>query len=277
MSEPTQPPQSRSGSPGAAVLGGILIVLGLVFFASQQLNIDIGAATWPFYVIAPGVAMVAFGLTQRRGSGLTIAGSIVTMVGLVLLYQNATDRWESWAYAWALVGPGGSGIGMLLYGTRSGDNKMARDGFFAILTALGIFAAGFVFFEGIIGISGERLPLPAWVLPAAVILIGVLLLLRGLTYRGQAGHGLGTTEWHGGTDDPTAPPEAASRPADEPRPDASARLPSRSAPSPPTAGRSWRLSSVGPAPSVTAGAPGGGRPPASSVRGSRRTARGTGP
>lgn len=221
MSEPTQPPRPRSGSPGAAVLGGILIVLGIVFFASQQLNIDIGQATWPFYVIAPGVAMVAFGLTQRRGSGLTIAGSIVTMVGLVLLYQNATDRFESWAYAWALVGPGGSGIGMLLYGTRSGDNKMARDGFFTILTAAGLFAAGFVFFEGVIGISGQRLPLPPWVLPAAVILIGLLLLLRGLTYRGQPRGGWGDTAWHGGTDDPSAPPEAAEAPpADEPRPDA---------------------------------------------------------
>ena len=222
MSEPTQPPRPHSGSPGAAVLGGILIVLGLVFFASQQLNIDIGDATWPFYVIAPGVAMVAFGLTQRRGSGLTIAGSMVTMIGLVLLYQNATDHWESWAYSWALVGPGGSGLGMLLYGTRSGDTKMARRGFIAILTALGIFAAGFVFFEGIIGISGERLPLPDWVLPAAVILIGVVLLLRGLTYRGQARGGWGDTAWHGGTDDPSAPPEAATDapPADEPPPDA---------------------------------------------------------
>jgi hypothetical protein len=183
MSEPTQPPQTRTGSPGAAVLGGILIALGVIFFVGNQLNIDIGEATWPFYVIAPGVAMVALGLTQRRGSGLTIAGSIVTMVGLVLLYQNATDRWESWAYAWALVGPGGSGIGMLLYGTRSGDRRMARDGFWAILTALGIFAVGLVFFEGILGISGERLPLPEWVLPVAVIVIGILVLVRGLTFR----------------------------------------------------------------------------------------------
>src|SRR4029079_1108280 len=160
MSEPAQPPQTRSGSPGAAVLGGILIVLGVIFFVGNQLNIDIGKATWPLYVIAPGVALVTLGLTQRHGSGLTIFGSIVTMVGLVLLYQNATDHWESWAYAWALVGPGGSGIGMLLYGTRSGARKMARDGFWAILTAIGIFAVGLVFFEGILGISGERLPLP---------------------------------------------------------------------------------------------------------------------
>ena len=183
MSEPTQPPRTRSGSPGAAWLGGLLIVLGLIFFAGNQLNIDIGKATWPLYVIAPGVALVALGLTQRHGSGLTIAGSIVTMVGLVLLYQNATDHWESWAYAWALVGPGGSGIGMLLYGTRTGDRKMARDGFWAILTAVGLFAVGLVFFEGVLGISGERLPLPRWVLPVAVIVIGILVLVRGLTYR----------------------------------------------------------------------------------------------
>lgn len=218
MSEPVQPPQTRSGSPGATVLGGVLIVLGLVFFASQQLNIDIGEWAWPFYVIAPGVAMATFGLTQRRGSGLTIAGSIVTMVGLMLLYQNATGHWESWAYAWALVGPGGSGIGMLLYGTRSGDTKMARDGFFTTLTALGLFAAGLVFFEGILGISGRRLPLPEWVLPAAVILIGLLLLLRGVTYRGHRGAGFGETAWHGGSSDPSAPPEAAGTAPDEPRP-----------------------------------------------------------
>jgi hypothetical protein len=183
MSEPTPSPQPRAGSPGAAWLGGILIVLGIIFFAGQQLNIDIGEATWPFYVIVPGLALVTLGLTQRRGSGLTIAGSVVTMVGLVLLYQNATDHWESWAYAWALVGPGGTGIGKLLYGTRSRDAGMARDGFWTTLTAAGLFAVGLVFFEGIIGISGERLPLPEWVLPVAVIVIGVLVLVRGLTYR----------------------------------------------------------------------------------------------
>jgi hypothetical protein len=171
------------GSSGTAVLGGLLIAVGLVFFVGQWLDIDWGAATWPFYVIAPGLALLAFGLTQRDGSGLTVAGSIVTIVGLVLLYQNATDHWESWAYAWALVGPGGSGIGMLLYGTRSGNRKMARDGFWQVLTAIGLFLAGFIFFEGIIGISGRRLPLPDWVLPVGVIGLGILVLIRGFTSR----------------------------------------------------------------------------------------------
>jgi hypothetical protein len=130
---------------------------------------------------------------------------VVTVVGLVLLYQNATDRFESWAYAWALVGPGGSGIGMLLYGTRSGDRKMARDGFWTILGAMGLFAVGLIFFEGIIGISGERLPLPNWVLPVAVIAIGVVVLLRGLTFRDRWEPPSGADE--SGAPVPSAPPE----------------------------------------------------------------------
>ena len=161
-----------------------------------------------------------------------LADRYATMVGLVLLYQNATDRFESWAYAWALVGPGGSGIGMLLYGTRSGDNRMARAGFWSILTAIGLFAVGFVFFEGVIGISGQRLPLPNWVLPVAVIVIGLLVLVRGLTYHRpaepdwDAGAGLGggprdadAPDGTGTPDDTGAPQVAAAASAEEPRED----------------------------------------------------------
>jgi hypothetical protein len=173
-------PEHR-GTSGTAILGLLLIALGGVFLIGQWAELDWGAATWPFYVIAPGVALSAIGLTQRNGSGLTTAGCIVTIVGLVLLYQNATDHWESWAYAWALVGPGGSGLGMLLYGVRSGNGKMARDGFWQIVIAIGLFVAGYLFFEGVIGISGRPLPLPGWVLPAVIIVLGVVVLIRGVT------------------------------------------------------------------------------------------------
>lgn len=172
--------ERRSGLSGTAVLGVILIAVGILFFIGQQMEIDWGAEAWPFYVVAPGLVMLAFGLTQPNGSGLTIAGSIVTMVGLVLFYQNITDHWESWAYAWALVAPGGSGIGMLVYGTRSGDAKMARDGFWQILTAGAIFAVGFIFFEGVLGISGDRWNLAEWVMPVIIIGLGVLVLIRAV-------------------------------------------------------------------------------------------------
>jgi hypothetical protein len=201
---PEPAPQAATGrsrgSPGTAALGAILIVVGIVFFAGQQLNVDWGDAAWPFYVIAPGLALLAFGLTQANGSGLTVAGSVVTIVGGVLLYQNATDHWESWAYAWALVGPGGSGLGMLLYGTRSGNRKMARGGFWQVLTAIGLFAAGYVFFEGIIGISGRPWPLPDWVLPTAIIAIGLLVLFRGFTSRRDLGNEAGESGESGSND-----------------------------------------------------------------------------
>lgn len=174
-------PEEHRGSGGAAILGGLLIVLGLIFLAGQFLNFDIGQFGWPFYVIGPGLALVLLGLTQRNGSGLAIGGSVITMVGLLLFYQNVADYWESWAYAWPLVAPGGSGIGMVLYGTRARNASMARAGFWQIVTALGLFAAGFVFFEGILGVSGRSFPLPGWLLPAVVIALGLLLLARGFT------------------------------------------------------------------------------------------------
>ena len=38
------------------------------------------------------------------------------MLGLVLAYTNSTGDWPFWAYAWALVVPGGIGLGMYLQG-----------------------------------------------------------------------------------------------------------------------------------------------------------------
>ena len=48
-----------------------------------------------------------------------------------------------------------------------------------------MFVIGFLFFEGVIGIGGERFDFPEWLLPAAVIAIGVVLLIRGMLERGE--------------------------------------------------------------------------------------------
>jgi hypothetical protein len=180
-------PEPQRGPEPALAIGAILVVVGALLLAAQLIDVDWGDFGWPFYVIAPGVVLVAIGLSQRSLSGLTIGGSVVSMVGLLLLYQNLTDHWESWAYAWALVAPGGSGIGMLLHGARAGDGQMARAGFWQVVTGTAIFIAGFIFFEQIIGISGQRLDLPEWVLPGALIGLGVLVLARGLIGRRQEG------------------------------------------------------------------------------------------
>ena len=182
--QPSSPSASQSGPSGVAI-GAILVIVGAILLAGQVLDIGIGDLGWPLIIVAIGVALLLIGLVVVNESGMVVGGAVVTTVGLVLLYQNQTDHWESWAYAWALVGPAASGLGLALWGIRSGDRQDVRNGTWGMLGGLAFFAVGYLFFEGIIGISGQRLPLPEWVLPAVVIGIGVVILVRGMLQRGE--------------------------------------------------------------------------------------------
>jgi hypothetical protein len=163
----------------------VLIIVGGVLLAGQLLDIGLGDLGWPLILVAIGVAILVIGLVIANQSGMVVGGTVVTTVGLVLLYQNETGNWASWAYAWALVGPAASGLGLALWGIRSGDANDIRNGTWGLLGGLAIFAVGFLFFEGIIGISGEPLPMPDWLLPVVVIGIGLVILARALLQRGE--------------------------------------------------------------------------------------------
>ena len=181
--ETPQPTTDDRSGPPTLVLGAILVIVGALLFVGQLLDIGIDDVGWPLIVVTVGVVILGLGLFVTREQGMVVGGTVVTTVGLVLAYQNSTGRWESWAYAWALVGPAASGLGMALSGVRTGNASDVRNGMWGFLGGLAVFAIGFLFFEGVIGISGERLPLAEWVLPAAFIAIGVVLLGRGLLQR----------------------------------------------------------------------------------------------
>jgi hypothetical protein len=180
VDEPTPTSTDGSSSTPAIGLGVALLLIGGLLFVGQLLDIGIDDIGWPAIVIGIGVVILVLGLFVNREQGMVIGGTVVTMVGFVLLYQNTTGRWETWAYAWALVGPAASGLGMVLWGIRSADPAEIRNGTWTLLGGLAIFVVGFLFFEGVIGISGEPLGLPEWVLPVAVIAIGVVVLARGI-------------------------------------------------------------------------------------------------
>jgi hypothetical protein len=163
--------------PSGAVLGAILIVIGLGFLVVRYLDPFVGMDVWPLFIIGPGVVLLVLGLFLPN-VGMVIGGSVVTTLGLILAWQSATGRWESWAYAWALVGPTASGVGSFLGGLRTGNPRLRDAGLWQMAIGLAVFAGFYLFFEQVIGLSGEPLPLAEWVMPAVLIGIGVLILLR---------------------------------------------------------------------------------------------------
>ena len=185
---PTTPPERPPENAGVSTLavGLVLVLVGAALFAGQLFGIGIEDVGWPFFVVAAGLAVLVIGLVVANEQGMVIGGTIATTVGLVLLYQDQTGRWESWAYAWALVGPAASGLGLAVWGVRSGNGGDVRNGTWGLMGGLAIFAIGFLFFEGVIGLGGDRLALPEWLLPLVVIGIGVVVLGRGLLERRAA-------------------------------------------------------------------------------------------
>jgi hypothetical protein len=163
-----------------AALGGLLLLLGMLVLAGQALDLELGRVGWPLFVILPGLGLLGLGLTGdgRPGEVLAMAGGVVTMVGLVLLVQNISDRFETWAYAWTLLVVG-AGIGRWVVGITRGRRDLAAGGGWMIAIGLAAFLALAVLFEVVIGI-GDRSPGGAsrYTLAVLLILAGLVLLGR---------------------------------------------------------------------------------------------------
>jgi hypothetical protein len=164
-------------------LGGLLLLLGIVVLLGQALDLDLGRVGWPFFVIVPGLGLLGLGLAAagRLGEVLAMVGGVVTMAGLVLLVQNATDQFETWAYAWALVVLVGPGIGRWLVGVVRDRRDLAASGGWLIAAGLVAFLGLAVFFEAVVGIGGRRYGSASrYVLAVLLILAGLVLLGRRL-------------------------------------------------------------------------------------------------
>ena len=162
---------------GAIVIGLGLILLGGLALLVQATGISIG---WPIWIIAPGIALIlgAVAVGGAGGSGMAAVGGIVTMVGVVLAVQEAYDLYQTWAYAWALVAPGGVGLGLAIYGLLTGRRDDLRGGLGALVVGIVIFLVGFLFFEGVIDLSDGRFGnLSDAAVPLILVGIGVVVLV----------------------------------------------------------------------------------------------------
>jgi hypothetical protein len=155
---------------GSIVNGLILIVIGLCFLAVQLVP-GLGrlvnfAGIWPLMVLGLG-GIFLFSAVVGRTSPLAIPGSILSGIGLILLYQNSTHNWHHWQL-WLLV-PAFVGVGLL------GDSLLSGRGLRGAMPAAGIL--------GVIGLGLFFVFTAVRLWPVFLILLGVALLIRNLRRR----------------------------------------------------------------------------------------------
>jgi hypothetical protein len=152
-----------------------------------MLHIDPSEISWPLWILVPGALLLVIALVGgRAAAGLAIPGSILTTIGLILFYQDATQHWESWAYAWALILVS-IGAAQMLFGWRAGWPRLARVGRRLALMGLVFFLVGAAFFEGVLGISGRDFGTAGRIgLPALVIAAGLVLLVANMVRGGRS-------------------------------------------------------------------------------------------
>lgn len=178
------------GRRGAVVMGVALVLLGGFALVGRAANVDVFDLGWPVLVILPGILLfvVAVSIGGPAGIGLAVPGGIVTMTGLVLAFQNTTGLWATWAYAWALVAPGGVGVGLVLYGLLTRQRDVVRGGIPVLVTGAGLFLGFGLFFEGVLGLSGPAIAGFETVLAAGLVGLGLLVIAGGLL-GGRRGQG----------------------------------------------------------------------------------------
>jgi len=162
---------------GSFTLGFLLILLGGWFLAVQFVP-EVGdwveqVADWPFWVIGPGLIFILAGLISGVVD-LMIPGSIISGIGLILYYQNATGEWESWSYAWALIIVF-VGIGIFLANLFKGDLRAAfEEGGPPFMTG----AIMFLIFGSIFRAAFGQTPILGDYWPVLLIVFGLWMLIR---------------------------------------------------------------------------------------------------
>ncbi len=124
----------------SSIIGGLILVLmGLVFLVAQS-SPDFEDKAWPWIVIEVGAALLVGGILTGAPA-LAIPACIVGGIGALLFWQNATDSFESWAYAWTLI-LSFVGLGRILAGFLSGQpwSEAVNKGGPLIVTSLVLFA-----------------------------------------------------------------------------------------------------------------------------------------
>ena len=165
--------QTNRSDVGRIVGGLILVMLGGLFLFSQFFGGSIWTFLWPGFVILPGLLFfIGMLMGGKDAGGLAIPGTIITITGLLLFYQNLTGLWQTWSFAWALVGPVATGLGLIIFGLYSEKPEARKAGTIVLVIGLALLAIFGISF----GFGYPRLGRYLW--PLVLIALGIFVVLR---------------------------------------------------------------------------------------------------
>jgi MFS family permease len=163
--------QTNRSNIGALIGGALLIGFGLLSLVSRVFTGFNWGWVWPFLIIGFGVLFfIAMFATGKNAAALAIPGSIISGIGLVLLFQNITQHWESMSYFWTLIILF-VGLGIYIMGWYGEDEGQRRSGAKLIRVGFILFVIFGAFFEMIFS-SFNNL-----IFPILLIVLGVYLVL----------------------------------------------------------------------------------------------------
>ena len=170
--------EPRKTSSGALAGGIALIAFGLLFLVTQIFQrTNFWGFFWPFFPIALGVIFyVVMFAAGKSAAGFAIPATIITMIGLILFFQNLTGLWQTWAYAWALI-VFAVGLGIYIMGAYAGRESDKRGGVSVMKIGLILFIIFGAFMELIFATFVSR-DIMQMVFPALMILLGIYLIFR---------------------------------------------------------------------------------------------------
>jgi hypothetical protein len=171
---------STQRNAGALVGGTLLVLFGVIALLGQVFRgFNFWNNFWPLIIVGVGfmfyVGMFAGG---KSVSGLAIPATIISVIGLILFYQNLSGHWESWAYAWSVIIIS-VGLGIYIMGVYGGDEGQRKSGAGLMKIGLILFVLFGSFFEMIFS-GGKGFSLRSIFFPIALILLGGYIIFTRL-------------------------------------------------------------------------------------------------
>jgi hypothetical protein len=166
---------TQTSKIGPLVGGALLIGLGLLTLFGQLFrSFHFWSYTWPLVIIGCGLLFFAGMFAGGKSvAGLAIPGSLITINGLLLLFQNLTGHWSSWSYGWTIT-LASIGLGIFIMGVYQDDEGRRRSGLKIMKIAAVLFTVFGAFFELVLSPTG--LLAGRYTFPILLILLGSYLV-----------------------------------------------------------------------------------------------------